>query len=331
MFSDDTDYFDSYSGAEVHRMMLGDRVRTEAYRDAIEAVVKPGMVVLDVGAGTGILSFFAARAGAAKVYAVDNSDILDTTRELAQANGFGDIIECIDGCAEDIQLPQKVDIIVSEWMGLYALTEAMFESVVAATHKHLRLDGQVIPAALSLHLVPIRDDKLYHEHGLGFWQNDMYGFDYSAMVGHEICDLETNTVDGSHAKALGRGAVVALFDAYTTPAESYWFKTEFTLEVDCDGPCHGFLGHFDARLSEEVMLSTSHELPLTHWRQSWFPLQERELRCGDRLEIKFRAQRDQVVDSRKPVYFLEGQVLRAEVQYSHFLRSHTYIHIVHVA
>ncbi len=174
MYTDDTDYFDSYSGAEVHRMMLADRVRTEAYRDAIEELVKPGMVVLDVGAGTGILSFFAARAGARKVFAVDNSDILDTTRELAAANGFGDVIECIDGRAEELDLPEKVDVLVSEWMGLYALTEAMFESVVGATHKHLKPDGHVIPGALRLFLTPIRDDKLYREHGLGFWEGDMY-------------------------------------------------------------------------------------------------------------------------------------------------------------
>ncbi len=322
MFTDDTDYFDSYSGAEVHRMMLADRVRTEAYRDAIYEIVKPGMVVLDVGAGTGILSFFAARAGARCVYAVDNSDILDTTRELAIANGFGDIVKCMDGRAEELELPEKVDVLVSEWMGLYALTEAMFESVVAATKKHLKPGGQVIPGALRLFLTPVREDKLYNEHGLGYWEGDVYGFDYSPMINHELTDLETNTVDGGNAIALCAPRVVARFDAYTTPAEDYWFKTELSFEIEQDGPCHGFLGHFDADLSEGVVLSTSHETPLTHWRQSWFPLKERQLLRGDRIELRFRAQRDQVVDSRKPVYFLDGEILREGVVIDTFQYCH---------
>ena len=310
MYTDDTDYFDSYSGAEVHRMMLADRARTEAYRDAIEQLVKPGMVVLDVGAGTGILSFFAARAGARKVYAVDNSDILDTTRELAAVNGFGDVIECLDGRAEELDLPEKVDVLVSEWMGLYALTEAMFESVVGATKKHLKPEGHVIPGALRLFLTPMRDDKLYREHGLGFWEGDMYGFDYTPMIAHEITDLETNTVDGGNAVILAAPRVVANFDAYTTPAEDYWFETKLSFEIERDGPCHGFLGHFEADLAEGVVLSTAHDLPLTHWRQSWFPLKERELRRGDQVEVRFRAQRDEQLDARKPIYFLDGQVLR---------------------
>ena len=68
--------------------MICDRVRTEAFRRAIESVVRPGDVVLDVGAGSGILSLFAARAGAARVYAVERTTVATVAQMLAAANGL---------------------------------------------------------------------------------------------------------------------------------------------------------------------------------------------------------------------------------------------------
>ena len=219
-------------------------------------------------------------------------------------------------------LPEKADVIVSEWMGLYALTEAMFESVVAATDRHLATGGKVIPGALRMCLTPIREDELYARSGLGFWREDLYGFDFSPMISHEIADLETNTVDGRKAIPLGPTRTVAHVDAYTTPAEDYWFDSDVEFVVERDGPCHGFLGHFEADLADGVLLSTAHHQPLTHWRQSWFPLKERQLRAGDRIEARFRAQRDQQVDPRKPIYFLSGRVVRDDQVVDEFHYSH---------
>ncbi len=93
-----------YAEIEVHRTMICDRVRTEAFRHAIDSVVRPGDVVLDVGAGSGILSMFAARAGAARVYAVERTTVAVMAQELAAANGFADVIEVIQGDVMDIEL-----------------------------------------------------------------------------------------------------------------------------------------------------------------------------------------------------------------------------------
>jgi SAM-dependent methyltransferase len=305
---EDSQYFDSYSGAEVHRLMLADRVRTETYRAGIEAVVKPGMVVLDVGAGTGILSFFAARAGASKVYAVDRSDILAVTEELVEANGLEGVVECIDGVAEEIDLPEKVDVIVSEWMGLFALTEAMFVSVVNATQRHLKPGGVLIPSGIELFLTPIQEDRLYVEHGLGFWTDSLYGFDYTPMRNAEIADLDTNSVEAGGATALARPARLVDIDCARDPIEKYWFDTTVEFEIERAGRWHGFLGHFEALLAPGVLLSTAHDKPMTHWRQSWFPIREREVLVGDRVHLRFKARPDPTgVDPRKPTYFMEGR------------------------
>ena len=90
-----------YAELEVHRTMICDRVRTEAFRRAIESVVRPGDVVLDVGAGSGILSVFAARAGAARVYAVERTTVAVVAQELAAANGVAEIVQVIHGDVMD--------------------------------------------------------------------------------------------------------------------------------------------------------------------------------------------------------------------------------------
>ena len=70
-----------------------------------------------MGTGTGILSFFAVQAGARKVYAVEASGAAEIARLLIHANGYSDRIEVINGKIEEIQLPEKVDIIISEPIG----------------------------------------------------------------------------------------------------------------------------------------------------------------------------------------------------------------------
>jgi type I protein arginine methyltransferase len=119
----DKDYFDGYSQFHIHRDMLLDEPRTLAYKDAMTPEFFKDKIVLDVGSGTGILSLFAAQAGARRVVGVEaNANLVQCATETAKENGFSDRIEFVCGRVEDIQtLPggiEQVDIIVSEWMGL---------------------------------------------------------------------------------------------------------------------------------------------------------------------------------------------------------------------
>ncbi|KAK9237672.1 S-adenosyl-L-methionine-dependent methyltransferase [Lipomyces kononenkoae] len=178
----DDHYFESYAYNDIHETMLKDTIRTDSYRDFIydNKDVFKDKVVLDVGCGTGILSMFAAKAGAKKVYAVDNSDIIEKAIVNVHENGLEKIIQCYRGKIEEIRLPvDKVDIIVSEWMGYALLYEAMLDSVLVARDKYLAPDGLMVPSEVRLLVAGLRDAEFMNDK-VNFW-NDMYGFKMSAM------------------------------------------------------------------------------------------------------------------------------------------------------
>jgi len=153
-------YYGSYSSFHIHEEMLKDTTRTRAYQRAI--MDNPGdfkdKIVLDIGAGTGILSIFAARAGAKHVYAIEFAEIATFAREIIRKNGLEDKITVIKGKMEEITLPvPKVDIIVSEWMGYFLLYESMLDSVLWARDKYLNVGGKMLPDRAQLYIAAIED------------------------------------------------------------------------------------------------------------------------------------------------------------------------------
>merc|ERR1711973_193130 len=123
-------YFDSYAHFGIHEEMLKDEVRTLTYRNSMyhNKHLFKGKVVLDIGCGTGILSMFAAKAGASRVFGIDCSDIVNQATEIVKANNLDDVISIIKGKVEEVELPEgieKVDIIISEWMGYCLFYESM--------------------------------------------------------------------------------------------------------------------------------------------------------------------------------------------------------------
>ncbi|KAJ4482476.1 S-adenosyl-L-methionine-dependent methyltransferase [Lentinula aciculospora] len=196
---DDSHYFESYGANDIHAVMIQDRVRTSTYARYILGTpsVFEDAVVLDVGCGTGILSLFAARAGAKKVFAVDASDIALKAQRIVKANDLDHIITVLRGKVEDIQLPEglKVDVIISEWMGYALLYESMLDSVLVARDRFLKPNGVMAPSQSKM-MFGLCDASEIVKERITFW-NDIYGFDMSVMT-EELYHEAVIDVVGTH-------------------------------------------------------------------------------------------------------------------------------------
>eukprot|EP00210_Caulerpa_lentillifera_P006839 g6538.t1 len=184
--SDYANYFCTYAFLYHQKDMLEDHKRTGAYYDAVmqNKNLFKDSVVLDVGTGTGILSLFAALAGAAKVYAVEATSMAVHARTLMKANKVEDRVVVVEGMMENIEIPEKVDIIISEWMGYFLLRESMLDSVLIARDKYLKPGGCLFPSHANMYLVPIRSQLPYQRQAeyqgvMSGWHafvNEMYSY-----------------------------------------------------------------------------------------------------------------------------------------------------------
>lgn len=138
---------DFSSHSEMPSLCLRDTVRTTAFRNAIRRTVKPGDVVLDAGAGSGILAFFAAEAGAKKVYAVEVDPALcGRLRANAELNGLGSIVEVICSDVRDVRVPETVDVVVAEMIETWLLDELQIPALNALRrHGVIGPHTQIIP------------------------------------------------------------------------------------------------------------------------------------------------------------------------------------------
>lgn len=239
----DENYFDSYKGAGIHREMIEDRVRTEGYRGFIEKnrSVFAGKTVLDVGCGTGILSLFCARAGAKKVFAVDNSSIAARAKEIVAKNGYEDRIEVIQGRVEDFNTQrligkEKIDIIISEWMGYGLLFEGMLDSVLHARDMYLKPDGIMVPSHCNIRLAPISHAEwIADSTGEKFWEN-VYGFDFSPMIPGGLLNTHEIGVFDVPERTLCGSATAHLLEMKTVSVQDLSFKVPLRMKIDRDIP-----------------------------------------------------------------------------------------------
>lgn len=269
-------YFDSYSHFGIHEEMLKDVVRTKTYQNVMykNSFLFKDKVVLDVGAGTGILSLFCAKIGAKHVYAVECSSMADMAQEIVKLNGYSDVITILKGKVEEIELPvAKVDIIISEWMGYFLLYENMLNTVLYARDKWLVKDGLVLPDKASLYLTAIEDAD-YKEDKIEFW-NNVYGFDMSCIRKQSIMEPLVDTVDQN--QIVTSCELLKTMDISKMTSGDVSFTAPFKLVAERDDYVHALVAYFDVSFTKCHKLmgfSTGPKSRATHWKQTVLYLED---------------------------------------------------------
>ncbi|DAZ93736.1 TPA: hypothetical protein N0F65_007362, partial [Lagenidium giganteum] len=312
--SDFANYFCTYAYIYHQKQMLTDNLRMQCYRDSI--FENPShfkdKVVLDVGTGSGILSIWAAQAGARKVYAVEATDIALQARKVVKANGQDHIVTVIQSKIEDVVLPEKVDVIISEWMGYFLLRESMFDSVLMARDRWLKPEGAMFPSHASMSIAPMcnEDDsnKRFNEFSSAMdgWRSfvtntkEEWGVDMSVLGNafrkeQEQYSLRTSAwCELSPSDLIGDEVEIASWDLRTCTLEDIKaVHSSFTLQISNTARFGGIAGWFDVDFkgcpsnpaTKEITLTTSPYVQPTHWGQQVFPLYPPTQVCdGDIVE-----------------------------------------------
>lgn len=250
---------------------------------------------------------FCAKAGAAHVYAIDKSAILDKARENIFHNNLSDKITCLRGRIEDIVLPvSQVDIIVSEWMGYCLLYEAMLPSVLFARDRYLKPDtGLLIPSHATIFIAPTSDPEYVNE-SVTFWR-DVYGFDMKPMLEGLVRDVRVQYLPAE--AACGTPSAYAL-DLYRCTVADLSFrvqwKSKLTRDIEEGAPVDGFVIWFDnyfattrkqsdgapelitssaeewqkSRGDGSIAFTTAPTAKDTHWKQGYLMIEDKEGKGG---------------------------------------------------
>jgi SAM-dependent methyltransferase len=265
--------------------MLKDRTRVEAYRRAVYETVRPKDVVLDLGCGSGILALFACQAGAKRVYAIESEDVIDLARQICPRNGFQDRIVFIKERSFRVDLPEKVNVLVTETLGTFGLDEGLVGSVLDARERFLDAGGSVVPARLLLSVVPIELPGFY-DHMVEFWGKPCHGLDLTPVRRLAANYFHPIKI---HEEAF-LSAPTLLADLPLASVKTSDVQGEMTFYASRRGFCHGLAGWFAADLVEGVRLSNSPTNPDSHWGVAFFPFEQPvPIHRGTRITVELDA------------------------------------------
>jgi protein arginine N-methyltransferase 1 len=253
----------------------------DAFRQAIEASVKPGDVVIDLGTGTGILAHFAVKAGASKVYAIEVAEIYQIALELLRRNGDAQAIQPANLISYLVQGIGPADVLMTETLGDIGLDEGIMGAVIDARIRFLKPNAIIVPRQVEVWCGPIESASDHRR--VSAWKSDLFGYDASA-----IRPLAANTI---YQMRFSPQALLApakrLCEIDLRKLDRPEVKGRIDLTIARDGTMHGIGGYFSSELSPGVSLSNEPSGPENSWRQCYLPLEEPvDVRAGERMAIE---------------------------------------------
>lgn len=269
--------------------MMVDHVRTREFRKALETNLKPGQVVLDLGAGTGIWALLAAKAGAGKVYAVEPNAAIEIGRRLAAENGLADKIEFIQGLSTDIELPQKADGVISDLRGVIPIIQGHLGSIVDARARLLKPGAWQIAEKDTLYACLV-ENQAVHDSFARPWNDRRFELDLRLVLPYVMNQHRAYRRNPSERRTEPRE--LATLD-YRCDLETT-IHAEATWQLESDLMVHGAVLWFESELGGGARFSTCPFLEPNE--RAWIygnmllPFEEPlALKAGDTADFQFKA------------------------------------------
>ncbi|MEO8393960.1 MAG: 50S ribosomal protein L11 methyltransferase [Chloroflexota bacterium] len=269
--------------------MIQDQVRMEANYQALKRAVRPGSVVVDIGAGTGIFSFLACQFGAARVYAIDPSEWIGLGKQMAEANGYADRIVFIKDYSNRVTLPEQADVVISDLRATHPIVPGSIYAMADARRRFLKPGGILIPQRDVVYAALIAAPELYRQRVTQVWTEPVYGLDLSASLRFAVNTIQSaNPVDAHLIRFPGQ--VWTEIDYRTREDANASAKLEWTaIEATV---VHFVLLWFDAHLLDEIGFTTAPADPgRAHvYGYDLLPLERPlEVEAGDQITLELRA------------------------------------------
>jgi SAM-dependent methyltransferase len=264
---------EGFASVVAHHLMLRDTLRVQAYERAISRHAR-GCSVVEIGCGSGILSIFAARAGARRVVAIEESGIASLAAEMFRANGCDGVVELRLANSRDVELDEPADLLVHEILGIDPFFENLLPCMRDARERLLRPGGRFLPCRLQVEIVGLEIDERRPAQLVAETRQlaALYGVDLGPLA-RLLADLDARQLprnmdydptDFRH-RPLSRELTIFDIDFGAGTLEDAGDAREVRLPIREAGVLGGVSVSFRAHLDEEIQLTNSPFAPPTHW------------------------------------------------------------------
>lgn len=268
---------------DYYRGMLTQRTRVEAFRRAIQATVRPGDRVLEIGPGLGTFAFFAADAGAKKVWAVEGDAVISVAKSIARVNHYGDRVEFLRGWYPSVEIPEPIDVLIFEDYPA-RLIDSWTYGVLKRLHADVvRPETRVVPKRARMFLAPVFSTEAWQVVGPLDAETDVaYGVDWFPSRSY-ACNMPMHMpLRGEDLRHEPRVVADIRLDRVPDVAE---LAGDAVWEFAAETQLHGLAYWFDFEVGDDEWLSNAPGGDPRSWGHLYLPIPEvLTVPAGGRLE-----------------------------------------------